>query len=107
MKKMMAFLMCVGITNVSYAGSDEIAAAKGIMIASILNEKCTGKAPLPDQAEREVRFLEGQGMDFDDIKTGFGQGILYAEITYPGHTKPPKSECAEAIKLYRELRKHI
>lgn len=89
------------------AGPYEIGAAKGIMIASILHEKCTGKQPLPNETERQVKMLQAQGFSNTDIQRGFMEGMLYAESTYPRNKKPPQSECKSAIGLYNESMKFM
>jgi len=89
------------------AGSYEIGAAKGIMIASILHEKYTGKQPVPNETERQVKMLQAQGFSAADIQRGFMEGMLYAESTYPRNKKPPQSECKSAIGLYNESMKFM
>ncbi|HJV26720.1 MAG TPA: hypothetical protein VJ673_13615 [Aromatoleum sp.] len=91
----------------AHAGAYELGAAKGLMIAGILHEKCTGKAPLPNETERQYRALLMQGFSDQDIKRGFAEGIIYAEGTYPRGTRPPKSECKEAVAMYRQTLKLI
>ena len=77
------------------------------MIASILHEKCTGKQPVPNETERQVKMLQAQGFSTADIQRGFMEGMLYAESTYPRSKKPPQSECKSAIGLYNESMKFM
>ena len=77
------------------------------MIASILHEKCTGKQPLPNETERQVRMLQAQGFSAADIQRGFMEGMLYAESTYPRNKKPPQAECKSAIGLYSQSMKFM
>lgn len=108
MKRLVILLLLgFGVLGVAKAGSDEIASAKGITIAGIVYEKCTGRTPPPDRMQRIANLLQAQGMDIDDIRQGFAEGIVYAEGTYPGHTKPPKAECAKATKMYQQLVKFL
>lgn len=95
------------IVSSVHAGPYEIGAAKGIMIASILHEKCTGKQPLPNETERQVKMLQAQGFSTADIQRGFMEGMLYAESTYPRNKKPPQSECKSAINLYDQSMKFM
>lgn len=88
-------------------GTYEIGAAKGLMIASIIHEKCTGKSPIENETKRQVEMLQSQGFTWPDIQQGFMEGMAYAESTYPGNRKPPQSECKAAIKLYRESLKSM
>ena len=89
------------------AGSYEVGAAKGLMIASILHEKCTGKQPLPNETERQVKMLQAQGFSAADVQRGFMEGMIYAESTYPRNKKPPQSECKSAITLYNQSMKFM
>jgi len=77
------------------------------MIASILHEKCTGKQPLPNETERQVKMLQAQGFSAADVQRGFMEGMLYAESTYPRNKKPPQSECKSAISLYNQSMKFM
>lgn len=97
----------LSFTSAALAGPQEVGAAKGLMIASILHEKCTGKQPLPNETERQVRMLQEEGFSAQDIQRGFMEGMIYAESTYPGKKRPPQSECNAAIKLYRESLRHM
>ena len=90
-----------------HAGPYEVGSAKGLMIASILHEKCTGKQPLPNETERQVKMLQAQGFSATDIQRGFMEGMLYAESTYPRNKKPPQSECKSAISLYNQSMKFM
>jgi len=78
------------------AGSYEVGAAKGLMIASILHEKCTGKQPLPNETERQVKMLQAQGFSTADVQQGFMEGMLYAESTYPA-TRSRRSQSANPL----------
>ena len=95
-----------GVSSVQ-AGPEEVGAAKGMMITSILHEKCTGKPPTPRETEKQYGLLLSQGATDAEIKRGFMEGILYAEGNYPGNTRPPKSECQQAIALHRQAMKYI
>lgn len=109
-KRSMKVGLCAGCliaSGIVLAGPQEVGAAKGLMIASILHEKCTGKDPIPNETERQMRMLQGQGLSVEDIKRGFWEGMIYAESTYPGDKKPSKSECNKAINLYWQARKHM
>ena len=99
----LGFILC----GPTVAGSYEVGAAKGLMIASILHEKCTGKPPIENETKRQVNMLAAQGFSPKDIQTGFMEGMLYAESNYPGKTKPPKSECDAAIKMYKMSLKEL
>ena len=91
----------------AHAGQDEMLAAKGVMITSILHEKCTGQKAPPKQVERQVMLLKAQGVTVAEIERGFAEGIIYAEGNYPGSTKPPLRECKEAVHLYTQMKKHL
>lgn len=110
LKQGLAVGLCVGSLLAPgglLAGSQEVGAAKGLMIASILHEKCTGKQPLANETERQVRMLQDQGFSAQDIQKGFMEGMVYAESAYPGKKKPPQSECNSAIKLYQQSLKFM
>lgn len=100
-------ILCCSLSSYAQAGPYEVGAAKGIMIASILHEKCTGKQPVPNETERQVKMLQAQGFSTADIQRGFMEGMLYAESTYPRSKKPPQSECKSAIGLYNESMKFM
>lgn len=99
-------LLCIGGTP-TLAGPVEIGAAKGMMIAGILHEKCTGTPPIPNETERQYGLLLSQGATDAEIKRGFMEGMIYAEGNYPGNTKPSKKECQEAIAAHRQAMKFI
>lgn len=103
----MTIVLGVLLSPCVQAGPYEVGAAKGLMIASILHEKCTGKQPLPNETERQVKMLQAQGFSAADVQRGFMEGMLYAESTYPRNTKPPKSEYRSAISLYNESMKFM
>lgn len=100
-------ILCALFVSSAQAGPYEIGVAKGIMIASILHEKCTGKQPLPNETERQIKMLQAQSFSNADIQRGFMEGMLYAESTYPRNKKPPQSECKSAIGLYNESMKFM
>lgn len=93
----------------TFAGQYEIGAAKGLMVASILHEKCTGKRHPDDEMKRQFKMLMAQGFSVKDIEQGFNEGNFYAESKYPDYQnkKPPKSECDSAIRLYNESMKFM
>lgn len=78
-----------------------------MITAGIINEKCTGHRPIPDETGRELRALTAAGLDPQDIKRGFGEGVLYAETTYPGRTRPPRAACREAARMHANALKLI
>lgn len=84
-----------------------VEAAHGVMMASIIHEKCTGDIGQPNELELQAAALTMQGFAFNDIQTGFMRGTLAAESMYPGNTRPPKAACAEATALYRGFMKSI
>lgn len=99
--------LCLLSGSVAHAGTYEIGAAKGMMIAGILHEKCTGKPPIPNETEKQYKLLLSQGASDADIKQGFMQGMIYAEGNYPGNTKPSKKECQESIAMHQQAMKYI
>ena len=104
-KRTLSFALCSTLLitpNFSHAGDMEVGAAKGVMIAGILNEKCTGQKPRPNETQRQFQALLDQGFSEADIKRGFLEGMIYAEGNYPGTKKPPRSECREAIKMHKQ-----
>lgn len=92
-------LLTLGVGQAVAVGGVE--AARGVMMASIIYEKCTGDIGQPNELELQVTALRMQGFSFADIQKGFGQGVLVAESRYPGRTRPPQDACAEATALYR------
>lgn len=102
-------ILCCSFSSYVQAGPNEVGAAKGIMIASIIHEKCTGKRHPSDEIERQFRMLKAQGFSVKDIEQGFNEGNFYAESKYPSYKdkKPPKSECDSAIRLYNDSMKFM
>lgn len=92
-------IFALGAGQAVAAGGVE--AARGVMMASIIYEKCTGDIGQPNELELQATALRMQGFSFADIQTGFGQGVQVAESRYPGRTRPPQAACAEATALYR------
>ena len=104
-KALTAVALLVGFS--AHAGQEEMLAAKGVMITSILHEKCTGQKAPPKQVERQVMLLKAQGATAAEIEAGFIEGIMYAEGSYPGKRKPPLRECNEAVHLYTQMKRQL
>jgi len=92
-----AFLPLVLVS--AYADQAGVNTVKGWMIAGIVDEKCTGNVD-PDDIQLYVQAFRKIGISAEDIQRGFAEGINYAESQYPGHTKPPRAECARASKVF-------
>lgn len=81
------------------AGEFEIGVAKGVMIYSIIQEKCTGNTYTKDHMAAQYKMLQAQGFSVKDIERGFHEGNLagsYAFLT----TKPTKTECKAARDMF-------
>ena len=90
--------------STAFADQAGINAGKGFMIAGIVNEKCTGNVIGVNEMGLHVDVLLKAGFAFEDIRRGFAEGTVYAESTYPGNTRPPRAECAQAAKLVKAAR---
>lgn len=81
------------------AGEFEIGVAKGLMIYSIIQEKCTGNVYSKDHMAVHYKMLQAQGLSVKDIERGFHEGNLAGSYAYLT-TKPSKSECKAARDMF-------
>lgn len=103
MRTKLLLVICAGLVGNTFAGQDEVDAARGMGFALVVVEKCTGIAPPADYVPRIRAGVTRSGMNDEDFRQGFASGAMQAEMRYQG--KPPAKECREAKVMKANLDK--